>query len=1039
MKQKIFLTISFFLIFIQFSFSQKTITGSVYSYSGELPGATVMIKNTLNGTETDLDGNYTITAKKGDVLVFSFIGYTTKEIVVDDSNVIDALLEEDSSLLDEIIVVAYGESTKKQYTGSVDKINSSDFESRPITNIINVVDGASAGLKVTPASGQPGSSSGIRIRGFGSVNASSSPLIILDGAEYLGGLSNLNPNDIESLSILKDAASTSLYGSRAANGVIIITTKTGEEGRSKFTVEITQGINTRGISEYSRVNAYQYYPLMWEAHRNGLLTGGSSLESANQLASDNIFNDLGVNPFNVPNNQIVLPSGNLNPNASLLYPGDLDWQKELVRTGIRSNINFSYIGGNEKTNYYMSLSYLKDQGYVINSDYKRLASRVKIETEFNEWFKAGINTNASIASSNNANDGNSTAIVNPFYTTRYIAPIYPVYLHNPDGSYDLDENGHLQYDSGVSRVGNSSGRHPIQETLLNKRDRETALLSAKAFADFNIFKDFNLTLNASLDKNFRKITNFDNPIVGDGSPLGRLRKEDLTTTVLNFNQLLKYNKSFGRHNIKVLLGHESNERKFEVLSGYRNGQIVEGINELVNFSTTLDLESYTRTRTLEGYFSNLTYNFDDKYYLSGSYRRDASSRFSKGARWGSFYSLGASWRLDQESFIRTVDWINNLKIRGSYGQVGNENLSGTNFYNSQSLYVINNNGGEPGLTSSTSGNPDLTWETNIQKDIALDFGLFRNRISGTVEFYERVSKDLLFEVPLPVSAGLDFINDNTAEMSNKGIEVDLNTKIIDNEKLKWNFNINASTLKNVILAMPQDNPSIIRGTKKLEVGSDIYAYWLRNWYGVDPADGSALYILDEELGSSTDADVRTINNTLVTTNQNKARYEYVGSAIPDLFGSFTNQLNFNGFELGLTFTYQIGGKTYDGNYARLMHAGNYGVAFSSDILNRWQRPGDITDVPRLDDSQTAAFGAGSSRWLVDSDFLALRQANFGYNFPKYLNEKLGINSLKVYLAGENLFIVNKRNGMEAGQNFSGTTSNRFSPSRVFTLGAKVEF
>jgi len=963
---------------------------------------------------------------------------TTKEVTVKNLTRINVELKESSSALDEVIIVAYGTSKKTAFTGSAVQINAAAIEKRPLTNVMNALDGAVAGVKLTPANGQPGSSPSIRIRGIGSISASNSPLIIVDGVQYTGSFSSINSNDIESLTVLKDAASTSLYGSRAANGVVMITTKRGKKGKKEaFNLDISQGISGRSVKEYDRVSASQYYPLMWEAMKNGFLTSGTAATEtiANQMASNGVFSNLGINPFNVSNNQIVLADGTLNPSARLKYAEDLDWQAPIIRTGVRNNLSFSYSGATETTDYFASISYLKDEGYVIKSNFERITARINVNTKLKDWFKTGINLSSATSSSSNANDGGSSSLVNPFRTTRYIAPIYPVHLHNPNtGAYILDDTGRRQYDSSVQRVGSTSGRHVIQETLLNSDRDKIFSLNARTYGEFKFLNDFTFTVNIALDKRFFNSKTFGNPIVGDAYPEGRLRKSSSVRTTVNYNQLLRYNKDFDKHSISVLLGHENIDRQIESTRGTRQGLIVGGLTEFDNYETITSLSSGTSRLRMEGYFSNFKYSFDKKYYLSASFRRDGSSRFINN-KWGNFYSLGASWRLDQENFISDLEWINTLKLRASYGEVGNENL-GSFYIAHPSFGVGYNNQGTGGILYSTAGNPNISWEKNIQTDVALEFGLLNNRISGTIEYYNRKASDLLFNVPLVVSGGLSSFPDNIGDMSNSGLEIDLNTKIIDNDNFSWKFNVNAATLKNKITRLPQEE--IIRGTKKLVVGGDIYAYWLRDWYGVDPSDGSALYVLDPDEKNG-GADERIVGGTDVTIDQNKALRHFAGTALPDLYGAFTNTFNYKGLELGFTFTYQLGGKTYDSNYAGLMHSGRPGTALSTDILNRWQKPGDITNVPRLDDSKISVFGAGSDRWLVKSDYIALRQINFTYNFPKALNDKLGVDRFKIYINSENLFVSNARQGLESGQSFGGTTSNRFTPSRVISFGVKLTF
>lgn len=1040
MKKNFTLLITLVLaFFVQVTVAQeKTVTGTVTDESGlPLPGVNVLVQGTNTGTQTNFDGEYSIRVNQGRELVFSFIGMETLRRRVGASNVVNVVLQESAAALDEVLVVAYGTVKKAAFTGSAGQIDAAEIAQRPITNVTQALQGQIAGVNTATSSGQPGAGIDIAIRGIGSFSASNSPLIIVDGVQFGGQLSSINTNDVESITVLKDAASTSLYGSRAANGVVMITTKTGRKDREIFTLNVNQGMTSRGIPEYDRVGPRDYYVLMWEARRNALsISGNTPMNEANQMASDQVFNNLRTNPFNVPNDQIVLPSGQINPDAQLLYPDDLNWQEPLTRNGSRSNIDFSYQGGTDRSDYFVSLSHLDETGYIINSDFERITGRINLNSRFGEWFKTGFNLSGANSKGNQAQTTGTTSLVNPFFTTRGIAPIYPVYEHDPvTGAFILDANGNRIFNGGENRVGSTSGRHVIQEALLNRDIDKISTVSARTYADFYFLNDFTLTVNAALDKRFFYNEFFQNPIIGDAAPVGRGARSANNRTTINYNQLLTYDRVFDRHAVNLLLGHESYELEIENLTGTRQEQIVEGNTELINFTTTTNLSSYTRRQTREGYFTRLNYDYDNRYFISGSYRRDASSRFSKEARWGDFFSVGTAWRIDRENFVQDVNWINALKLRASYGEVGNDDLGG--FYASQSLFALGfNNQSEGGILVSDPGNQDLKWETNVQSDIALEFGLFENRLSGTVEYYERESKDLLFDVPLPVSSGLDDFPANVGDWINKGWELELRADLVRTQNFNWTFSVNAATLQNEITRLPQEE--IINGSKKLIVGGDIFAYWLRDFYGIDPADGSVLYIVDPEaIGDG--EDVRTVDGVQVTTNHNKALYDFVGTANPDVFGGFTNNFSYRGINLGFTFNYQLGGKTYDTNYASIEHSGRYGTALTTDMLRRWQNPGDITDVPRMDANRINQFGAASSRYLVKSDFLALRQVNLGYTFGENFTEPVGVKSMRLYVSGENLFVISERKGMDVGQNFNGTTQNRYIPSRVVSMGINLTF
>ncbi|MDX6188718.1 TonB-dependent receptor [Flavobacterium sp. Fl-318] len=1030
---------------MQFSFAQeRTVSGKVSDQTGVIPGVNVVVKGSKVSTYTDFDGSYSVKAKTGDVLVFSYVGLSNKQVTVGTSNTLNVSLESEAQVMNEVVVVAYGKAKKGSYTGSVSSIKAEALEDRALTNVLSGLDGATSGVQIQSSAGQPGSAPQVRIRGFSSINGSNTPLYIVDGVPFAGDISTINSTDVESMSILKDAASTSLYGSKAANGVVIITTKTGKSKKDKFTLNLSTGLSNRSIPEYSRVNAYQYYPLMWEAARNGLLTsGGTTLAAANQDASNRIFDDLIVNPFNVPNNQIVGVDGKLNPNAQLLYPGDLDWEKAITRVGVRRNIDFSYQGRSETSNYFVSLSHLNEQGNIINSDFERTTARININSKFKEWFKTGLNLSGALTDSKQAVEGvaNTNAFVNPFSAVRYMGPIYPIFDHNADGSYTLDEKGERVY-STLRGASAANGRNIVYETLYNQDRDEAISLNARTFAEFRLSKDLKFTTNYAIDKRTLNNSSYQNGLIGDAAQSGAAGRQNTVFTGVTFNQIFDYSKSFGQHNVTAMLGHESFEYSTSFTSGDKKQQNVGLNTELINFVGVTDLTSYSRGYTTEAYFSRVGYDYDGKYIASASFRRDGSSKFAKDNRWGNFWSVGGAWNISKESFLVNNSWINELRVRASYGEVGNDSHisnDGLNFYINQPLYSLGfDNINEGGFIANTTGAPNLQWEKNAQSDVAVEFSFFKNRFSGSVEYYHRKTDGLIFENPLPLSLGLDNRVENIGSMYNNGIEISLNGTIIKTADFSWDLNINASTINNKITSLPQKE--IISGTKKYSVGSSAYDYWLRDWYGVDSSDGSALYTLDPNLSRTGATDERIVDGNRVTTNQNKALYQYAGSALPDLFGSFTNTFKYKGLELSVLFTYQLGGKTYDTNYASLMHTGSaLGSALSTDILNRWQKPGDVTDVPRLDAVRNSQFSAASDRWLVDSDYLSWRQATLAYNLPKNLVDKLGLDNMRFFVNGENLVLFTKRKGLDPTQNFNGTTQNRFSPARTVSLGLNLNF
>ncbi|PKP34829.1 MAG: SusC/RagA family TonB-linked outer membrane protein [Bacteroidetes bacterium HGW-Bacteroidetes-17] len=1039
MKRTLSILLLFFLG-MQIIFAQgKAITGKVTSASdgSTIPGVQVIVKGTITGTTTNTDGTYSLTVPaSATILQFSFIGMKTVDVEIGNQTVINLAMEEDLLQLDEVIVVAYGSAKKGAFTGSATQINAEKIESRPITNISRAIEGQSAGVEVTAGSGQPGASQDIRVRGFGSVSAEQAPLYVVDGVPFEGSLNSLNPNDIESLTILKDAASTSLYGNRAANGVVMITTKKGRQGEGQLTIDVSHGFVNRSQPEYEMMGPQDYVETMFEAYRNGLLSSGKSLEVANQTASTGLFNGnhLRVNPYTTPADQTVGLDGKLNSSARLLWPDDLDWLGAIEKPGTRDNYDISYSGGTKKTDYFVSLSYLNEQGWILESDFKRFSGRANINFQATNWLKTGFNVSASNTKTNFAQTGSSTTYVNPIRFTRQMGPIYPIHQHDyTTGAYILDDNGDPIFDIQDNRPsGASTGRHIVAEILWDSDLDEITSINGKTYAEVKIMKDLTFSTNVSWDQRQYFNAFFNNPFVGDGAPGGRSYRTYTNSTTVNFNQLLNYNKTIGKHNFSVLAGHESYDYHYKRLTGSMTTQVMEGNIELDNFVNINGVGGRTDDYRLESYFSRVNYDYDDKYYLSASIRRDGSSRFYEENRWGDFWSVGGSWRIDQEPFVKDINWIQMLKLRGSYGQTGTDR--GIGYYAYQALYDLGwNNQTAAGIYQASLPAYDLVWESNNAFDLALEFGIY-NKLFGTIEYYNKASEDLIFEVPLPYSLGMDSKDANIGKLVNKGVELSLNYEVMRTNDFSWNVNFNLSTNVNKFTKLPQEE--IIDGTKKYMVGKGLFDFWLKEWLGVNPDNGDAMYRADDVNGP----DVYVKGGDTITPHNNNARYHYAGTARPDFWGAISNTFKYKNFEVGFMFTYQVGGLINDGNYASTLNVDSYGSGLSLDMLNRWKNTGDVTDIPRIDDTKgTDLEGGSSDRYLTDASFLALKQFTISYNLPKSFLNKYGIAAARAYCSGENLFYINARKGMNMQQAFSGNTSNAFTPSRVITLGLNVKF
>ena len=1014
-----------------------TVKGEVKdANTGEgVPFASIQVKGTMTGTATDAEGNYSIDVPRNAVLVFSSIGYLNQEAAVEGRSVVNIMLAPDTESLEELVVVAYGTVNKKDFTGSAASLDSKKLEVRPVTNATNALEGITSGVQFTSASGQPGSSGSIRIRGFGSINADSAPLYVVDGVPFDGSISNINSDDIESITVLKDAASSALYGARAANGVVLITTKKGRSERLTFNVRVNHGFSVRGIPEYERLDAYQYVPMEWEIMRNGFLTAGTytTTAAANAAASEQLVGQLGNNPFNVPDGQLVT-DGALNSSAKLLYPDDLDWQKAIERLGHRQEYTVSAGGAGQKSDYYFSMGYLNDQGYSIRSYMERFNARMNVNVQPKKWLKAGLNMAGTMANGTSASTGSSTGYINPFYFGRNIGPIYSIYKHNPDGSFVYDDLGEKVFEWDLRGGSASPGRHIVAETLWNEDNYKRDILNTRAYVDFIFFEGLKLSINAGYDTRNYLNTSFDNPHVGDGAPAGRADNEHYRYDTMNFNQLLTYNKTFGGHTVDLLVGHESYRNMYHYFRGFRQGLVAEGNAELVNFTTTNSLTGYRDIYTTEGYLARANYNFNHRYYLSASFRRDASSRFYKDARWGNFWSVGGSWRIDQEPFMAAVPWISAAKLRASYGSVGNDGTS--SWYQWQSLYSINRNANTPGfLQSATAGNKDIKWEKNMSFDVALEFGLFRDRITGQVEWFHRVSDNLLFSVPLPTSSGLTSQWQNIGTMYNRGIEVQLGADIIRTKDFTWNVGVNFSHLKNEITKLPTGQDQIISGTKKYMVGHSMYDFWMYEWAGVDPETGDSMYYVGgyDENGNYTGKDRTTTND------YTKADKYYVGTSIPKFYGSLSNTFTLGNFSLSALLTFGVGGLKYDTTYGSMMSYSGYGSSLHVDMLKRWQKPGDVTTVPRADMQRNSYQNQGSSRWLTDASYLNIRNVSLSYSFPRRWAEAIDLSGIQLFGSVENLHLFCARKGMDPQYNFGGTSYNAYSPARTMSIGVNFQF
>jgi len=690
-----------FLVFLAFQLQAQVqqITGTVTSSEDGLviPGVSIIVKGTTYGTITDLDGNYTLAVPEDAVaLVFSFVGLRTAEVSIEDRSVIDVIMESDVLGIEEVMVVAYGTARRASFTGSAENIDTDKIENIQVTSLSKLLEGATSGVQVTTATGQPGSNASIRIRGIGSINASSNPLYVVDGVPYGGDLNSISVDDIESITVLKDANAAALYGARGANGVIVITTSKGTRGKMELEVKVRNSFTDRAISEYPRINQQQFYEKTWEAYRNALYYGsGYTMEEANEIASSgtdgggnsiNTVAQLGnYNAYDVNPTDLIGTDGKLNPNAKLLW--DNNWDKELFRIAHKQDYNINVKGGDERSMYFVSLGYVNEEGLLQYSNFDRFTARVNAESQVKDWLKIGLSTNAATFTSNNFSEGNSTTS-NPFFFTRVMGPIFPVYGYNSwnqpnSGSKILDSDGNPIFDFGSGEMtfddgyGNTvSGLRPYAGTfnlkaslVLDERSTEVDAVSARTFADFTILEGLNLRTNFGIDFNGSTGTTYQNPTYGDAAGYGRITKNYGRRMVVTFNQLLTYNKTIGLNSIDVLAGHESYMYRFNFSEATRINFPFPGIRELAPASTGEGSTSYENNDRIEGFLGRINYDYANRYYLSASIRRDGSSRFHPDTRWGTFWSVGGSWRISEENFLQ-ADWNQYPETEGQLRSAG---------------------------------------------------------------------------------------------------------------------------------------------------------------------------------------------------------------------------------------------------------------------------------------------------------------------------------------------------------------------------------
>lgn len=1037
----LFFLLAFFVSLGDAYAQERKVTGKVTSEeSGDaLPGVNVVLKGTTTGTVTDVDGNYAVNVPAdGGTLVFSFIGFTTKEVAVGSQTTINIVLGTDVTQLSEVVVVAYGEQTQRSIVGSVASVESELIGKQQVASIMTAIQGAVPGVNIIAAGGQPGDNPTIRIRGIGSINAAADPLIVLNGVPFNGNINTISADQIESINVLKDASSTALYGSRGANGVILITTKKGKRNApATFSFNSTVGAANQAVDFPDFLTTDRYTELAWEAVKNSYqYIDGMTETDAAQGATDNLINNyLQYNPYTSATP--VNTQGQLVSNEKLW---DTDWADEIVNTNaLRQEHALSISGGTDKTTYFFSGNYLQQEGAVKTSDFERGTARINIDSKVKDWFTMGLNTGYSTQSQNYPNQSGS-AYQSAIQWIFSVPSLYPLHRRDVDGSLILDNAGNPIYDYGnaVGQLINGSrpalsGENAVgalyNYKILNRRDNIN--LVTYGLIDFTDYLSFKTTLGYEKYV-YDGFTYAHNEFGYAANVGGRVSKDRDITTTFNLTNTLNFDKDFGDHNLNLTLLQEAYQAKIDFMSAQGTG-FLPNVTVLNGSTTPEDVGGFINEERLSSYMARAAYNYSDKYYVEGSYRRDGTSRF--GDRWGNFFSVGGAWVLSEEGFFEGLnDVFSFVKIKASYGELGN-NRTSSYFPYLQGFNVGWNQGPNTGVLLGNVVDPLLTWEKTASTNVGIEFRFLNDRVSANVEYYTRESVDLINPKPLPPSTGNEDILTNVGSLKNSGLEVTLNTTNIRKTDLLWTTGLNFSMDRNEITELTQE--FIINGSKRWEVGRSLYDFWIQEWAGVNPDNGYGMWykdILDENGEPTGERETTEVYNEAT-------RYYADKSSLPKMIGGLTNYVKYKNFDMNLFFNYSFGGYIYDGQYARLMHGfespGN--GAGSVDLEDRWTQPGDNADVPLLLASNND-FNSQSTRFLFKNDYVRLKAINVGYNLPASLTNKWGINGLRVFFQGDNLLTFQShKKGLDPEQSLAGTTNNRSYNQKITSLGLNLTF
>ena len=1082
-------------------YADQQANGVVVDSKGEpVIGASIQAKGSTQGTISDYDGKFELSVPESvKTLVVSFVGMATQEVAVGKN--LKVVLLENTEVIQEVVVTGYGNVSKGGFAGSVETVKAEDIEKKNPSDITKALAGESAGVQVITSSGQPGTVASINIRGIGSISANSSPLYVVDGIPLdAGSISSIDPSDIASTTILKDATATSLYGSRGANGVIVITTKKGSSNGDdgKIEIDVKAGANMRLLPMYDVIDSPEDYVVMaWQSlYNEQRYIKNRSEDQAISAANRNLFSASGIpaiyNLWDQPGNLLISPldaAGNVKPtfdnsvNRLAQFQNMDSWYNTLFHNGLKLEATAKISGGNEKVNYYTSFGYLKDEGYYTASDFQRFNARANINYQAKKWLKGGMNIQYSYASINNPGQGSDAN--NGFAFINQIPPIYPVYVYDAaTGQPRIDpKTGGKMYDygdNGNDNIGEEGGRpysfgiNPAGALEWDMQRVVRHQTVANAFLEFKLYEGLKFTINLGAQYLNNRINELTNKYYGNAAGLGRIGNAQYNYLAVTSNQLLEYNKTFGEHSIRLMAGHETTYFTYNYQYGYKKNIVLDQYPELSNAVSMDAVEGYARTSTLESALATVTYEYDSRYHITANYRADGSSKFAKGHRWGHFGSVGGAWSFTNEHFMEgtvAADWLKNGKLRLSWGVLGNQDI-GDMMYIDQ--YAIENVNGSKGYVWSYKGNPELTWEHTSTIDLGLEFSI-QKYLDVEFDYFYKKTDNMLFPRYVAPSLGYGGYYVNDAAMENQGIEFSLKAHAIDMRNVKLDIRLNGGYYRNKMLLMPIDgydengNPERMVMSGGMSQGHSTADWYMVHYEGVND-EGQAMYtayydankggfghnsadlIEDGETGDNYISSVyeyqlRHPNANIQTASVTNEEYTYAGenyigkSWMPDLDGGFGLDLEAYGVTLSVSCSYRIGGYGYDNMYALLMHSDKIGsMNWHQDIKNAWTESNTNTNIPRLSNGADDYANAASDRFLTSNSYLSLNNINLGYKFPKKLIEKIKLNNLQVWVAADNLAIATSRRGYNPMMSMSGTNGyDDYSPLSTVMAGVKVQF